>query len=318
MGIHGLNLFLKTHIPEVSNKVDLTEFRNKRVGIDTSIYLYKFKYNNNNFIELFTKQIFRLKLNNITPIYIFDGIPPIEKKNIIQLRKKKRDSQLITIKKLEYDKGFSKNLFETIIINTKIENLKKKIVKITTTDINSLKHLLKLCGVSFIQSKTESDLLFNSLSKYNYIDMVLSEDNDLIVNSDIKLIKYFNIYSNKVVIYDRYYIITKLGLTSMQWIHFCILMGCDYFKKIPYSSEKTYKLIKMYNIEEDLIKKIKLEPIQVNYFKRAKELFLSLPKIDTNFISNTTIDILNLKKFIKTNTKLSDRTINYIINIIDK
>ena len=45
MGINGLNLFLKNHIPEITNKTDLSELRSKRVGIDTSIYLYKYKYN---------------------------------------------------------------------------------------------------------------------------------------------------------------------------------------------------------------------------------------------------------------------------------
>jgi len=94
-------------------------------------------------------------------------------------------------------------------------------------------------------------------------------------------------------------------------------MGCDYFKKITYTSERIYKLIQMYTIEA-LTKKLKIETTQLSYFKRAKELFLSLPKIDNNMISNTNIDILNLKIFIKTNTKLSDRTINHIINIIDR
>ena len=99
MGINGLNLFLKNHIPEITNKTDLSELRYKRVGIDTSIYLYKYKYNDNNLIELFLKQIYRLKLNGIIPIYIFDGIPPIEKKNIILIRKKKKKYNINAKKK---------------------------------------------------------------------------------------------------------------------------------------------------------------------------------------------------------------------------
>ena len=105
MGINGLNLFLKNHIPEITNKTDLSELRYKRVGIDTSIYLYKYKYNDNNLIELFLKQIYRLKLNGIIPIYIFDGIPPIEKKKYNINAKKKKRGTIFNDKKFRITKN---------------------------------------------------------------------------------------------------------------------------------------------------------------------------------------------------------------------
>tara|TARA_B100000787_G_C16184073_1_gene293557 strand:- start:155 stop:1114 length:960 start_codon:yes stop_codon:yes gene_type:complete len=316
MGINGLNLFLKNQFPEISNTVDLSQLQYKTVGIDTSIYLYKYKYNNNNFLELFLKQIFRLKMNNITPIYIFDGKPPVEKNSIIQLRKKKRETQFLAIKRLEEDLENCKSLFETIVINTKIEHIRKKIVKIKNDDISKLKELLNLCGVSYIQSETESDLLFNSLSRYKYIDMVLSEDNDIIVNSNTKLIKFFNVYSNKIIIYDRTLIIKYLGLTSLQWIHFCILMGCDYFKKIPYPSESIYRLIKKTEINYLLNNKLRLEPAQKKSFLRAEELFLSIPEIVNEFHMNNSHDSVALIQFINKNTNLSPNTIDNMLKVI--
>ena len=315
MGINGLNLFLKNHIPEITNKTDLSELRSKRVGIDTSIYLYKYKYNDNNLIELFLKQIYRLKLNGIIPVYIFDGIPPIEKKNIILMRKKKRDGQLLMIKKLEDQRKLCKNLFDTISINTQIENIRKKIVKINNNDISKLKLLFKLCGVDYIQSETESDLLFNSLIKYRYIDLVLSEDNDIIVNSNTKLIKFFNVYSNKVIIYDREFIISRLKLTSLKWIHFCIFMGCDYFKKIPYPSDNIYRLVKKNEINYLINNKLKFDSYQKKSFKRAEELFLLVPEIINEVISSESDEKL-LIKFIKQNTHLNRTTIDNMISVI--
>jgi len=315
MGINGLNLFLKNHIPEITNKTDLSELRSKRVGIDTSIYLYKYKYNDNNLIELFLKQIYRLKLNGIIPVYIFDGIPPIEKKNIILMRKKKRDGQLLMIKKLEDQRKLCKNLFDTISINTQIENIRKKIVKINNNDISKLKLLFKLCGVDYIQSETESDLLFNSLIKYRYIDLVLSEDNDIIVNSNTKLIKFFNVYSNKVIIYDREFIISRLKLTSLKWIHFCIFMGCDYFKKIPYPSDNIYRMVKKNEINYLINNKLKFDSYQKKSFKRAEELFLLVPEIINEVISSESDEKL-LIKFIKQNTHLNRTTIDNMISVI--
>lgn len=315
MGINGLNLFLKNHIPEITNKTDLSELRSKRVGIDTSIYLYKYKYNDNNLIELFLKQIYRLKLNGIIPVYILDGIPPIEKKNIILMRKKKRDGQLLMIKKLEDQRKLCKNLFDTISINTQIENIRKKIVKINNNDISKLKLLFKLCGVDYIQSETESDLLFNSLIKYRYIDLVLSEDNDIIVNSNTKLIKFFNVYSNKVIIYDREFIISRLKLTSLKWIHFCIFMGCDYFKKIPYPSDNIYRMVKKNEINYLINNKLKFDSYQKKSFKRAEELFLLVPEIINEVISSESDEKL-LIKFIKQNTHLNRTTIDNMISVI--
>ena len=79
MGISGLNNFIQNKIPEINNTIDLSTLKNKRIVIDTRIFLYKYKYNNRNFLEGFIKQLYRLRLNNIIPIYVFDGKPPKEK-----------------------------------------------------------------------------------------------------------------------------------------------------------------------------------------------------------------------------------------------
>jgi len=64
----------------------LKSYDGKIIVIDISIYLYKYLYNNQNYIISFIKQILRLLANGIKPIYIFDGAPPIEKQNILKDR----------------------------------------------------------------------------------------------------------------------------------------------------------------------------------------------------------------------------------------
>ena len=90
MGINGLNTFLKEVVPKSLREVSLNKFNKCSIAIDTSIYLYKFLYKNDRFIEGFFQQIYRLLLNGIIPIYIFDGQPPEEKKEILLLRKEKK------------------------------------------------------------------------------------------------------------------------------------------------------------------------------------------------------------------------------------
>ena len=98
MGIKDLNKFLKERAPSSIKQLmfsDLYKVLNKKdknltVAIDTSIYFYKFLYKNPRFIEGFFQQIARLRSNNITPIYIFDGRPPSEKKEVLNDRKEKK------------------------------------------------------------------------------------------------------------------------------------------------------------------------------------------------------------------------------------
>ena len=90
MGINGLNTFLKEKVPQCIKEVHYSKFSGKTVAIDTSIYFYKFLYKNDRFIEGFFQQIYRLMSNKIMPVYIFDGIPPPEKKEVLEQRKEKR------------------------------------------------------------------------------------------------------------------------------------------------------------------------------------------------------------------------------------
>ena len=106
MGIKDLTAFLKDKCPECIVKTSLHELNksktHKRAAIDTSLFFYKYKYKMDElFINEFVEQINRLLINNITPIYVFDGIPPIEKKDTIESRKNKRNEYKEQLKILE-------------------------------------------------------------------------------------------------------------------------------------------------------------------------------------------------------------------------
>ena len=320
MGINGLNNFLKENVPEINKKINLSSLKKQKIAIDTSIYLYKYKYNNN-FIEGFLKQLYRLKLNNIIPIYIFDGKPPIEKCNIIKNRKKKKIVILKNIKKLEEELNLCSSLFEKIKINEKIEMQKKKIINITDNDIVILKTLLDKLGIPYLQSKTEADFLCNTLFKNKIIDMVLSEDNDILVGGTKKLLKNFNYYSNKIIMYDLDIILKKLQINNEQWIHLCILMGCDYCLKIHnLDSNNCLKLIKTYNINNIFINKLKLNKDYVNDFNKAKNLFLNNTKINTNinFKETKIVDRKDIINFLYDYTNMNKKEINFILEVIYK
>ena len=159
MGIKDLSAFLKEHAPSSISKGNLSSLgkdystpqRRARVAIDTSLFMYKYKYRaQDDFINEFLEQINRLLVNNIEPIYVFDGAPPVEKKETIQIRKGRHRAMEDKIKTLESEikllsEQDSDDFIEkdTIVQKQKaliieLEKTKRKSVVVTSSDTNKL------------------------------------------------------------------------------------------------------------------------------------------------------------------------------------
>jgi 5'-3' exonuclease len=75
--------------------VHISEFKNKKIAIDVSIYMYSFlrQPQDNSLLKGFIKQIKYLRSNQITPVYIFDGVPLKEKLVIEKRRNEKQNNK---------------------------------------------------------------------------------------------------------------------------------------------------------------------------------------------------------------------------------
>ena len=312
MGIKDLNSYLKKTTPQCLERVHLSTFKGKRVAIDTSIYFYKFLYKNPRFIESFMEQVYKLVKCGITPVYIFDGKPPQEKKKELDYRKGKKDEMKdkiseisqklenmkeVEAKKLEeiqkiittsQDKGIPLDLSnfefvedeEKIELENQIDKLQKKLIYVTWKHKEELKFFLDTINIPYIQANCEADAICCELSRRNIVDCVLSDDMDLLVDGTKILLRDFNISSYTVIKYNRKQIIEALELTEEQWIDFCILCGCDYTKRIygmgPYKCMQLIRNEK--NIETILEKYVgpgkKFKYPSENYnYKEARHLF---------------------------------------------
>ena len=94
MGIRHLNKYLKEKCTSQSiRKIHLKKLSGKTLVIDTSIYMYHFlaEYALMENMYLF---ISILKTHNITPIFIFDGKTPLEKKDVlIERAQRKKEAE---------------------------------------------------------------------------------------------------------------------------------------------------------------------------------------------------------------------------------
>lgn len=323
MGINGLNAFIKQKFPDIIQEKNLQELGYSKCAVDTSIFIYKFLYKNDRFIEGFFQQIYRLLTNGIIPIYIFDGCPPKEKLEIIKNRKSRKKELNDLIDKME--KAQTENP-ETTTISDKIylSKLKKKNINVTSYHTNLLKDFLSKLNISFVQAEGEADLVCNNLLRNKKVDCIISDDMDLLASGNTKLLYKFNVLSNKVIFYDKTIILQKMGLEEDQWLKFCILSGCDYCSRIPgLGNVNAFKLVKDYSDQEfwDKIKtkcgEEQFEPYKTKFLK-AVDIFNKT--YDTSQIEVLTPLIKNKEEtldFLKKLTNLTEKQIKNRLCVID-
>lgn len=320
MGIKDLKLLIKKYCPETIRTLQYEELRNKTIAIDISIYLYKFKYGNNNFLLNFIKQVYKFKEFEITPIYVFDGNPPPEKQEVIdtrkEIKKKKYERKEEIEKKLVEYKDINKNTSEKKLVydeNTKIledelKKLKLSIISIQKDDINLLKELFNILNIQYIEADTEAEIICSRLSKQNKVDACLSDDTDILANGSKIFLTGYNYKKDNLIKYDYDMILKHLKLTSEQFVDLCILCGCDYTIKINKIGYVTaYKLIQQYKTIEEIIKNIKSiekyfitdEFLENFKYQESRDIFLKtdydLPEIN---LKDKEIDTEKFKEYL--------------------
>ena len=329
MGIKNLTSFLVEHCPDAIKQTQLFELRGKKAAIDVSIFLYRFKYKGNKLIPKFFEQINRLRMNDITPIYIFDGIPDKLKQDTINTRKNKlivKHNKIETLKKELQNTTDVSKLSE---IHNKINNIDNKIISVTKDDIYLVKCLFDLLNIKYIQAQGEADLLCSKLCSTNIVDFIISEDMDLLTSGTKLLVRDFNIYNNKITVYNLSKILEQLNITYEKWVELCIMLGCDYLKRINgIGPKKSFKYIKEQNDIISIVNNLKSKNIvfSENYieeFNKSKKLFMNY---NMDYLKNTDnlvkIEKLydnqldNIKQFIFKYTKLTEKQfLNRIKNI---
>ena len=233
MGIKNLNRYLMNNCSDYSiSKKPLSEFSNKILAIDTSIYLYKF-VETDTFIESFYNMITIFRKYNIIPLFVFDGKPPAEKKELLEKRRiEKQDAEqkyneLKT--QLEIASGEEEISNEKEMeLKNEMEILKKKFVRLKHTDIQLAKELMTAYGVHFIESCGEADQLCVYLVQKSYAWACVSDDMDMFVYGCPRVIRHVSLMNHTGVLYDTSLILNELGMSFSSFQDVMVLSGTDY------------------------------------------------------------------------------------------
>jgi len=228
MGIPHLNRFLKEECKETINFISLAELSGKKIAVDISIYIYKY-VSDNNLIENMYLMLSVFREYNIIPVFIFDGKPPAEKKEL--LCKRLQDKK---IAQEEYNKLFEQLKEKTIddgekqeLMNS-MDMLKKQFISINKNQIEDVKNLIRAYGASYYDAPGEADELCANLVLNGKVWACLSEDMDMFVYGVHRVIRYLSLLNHTAVLYDMEGILKRLGISQKELREICILSGTDY------------------------------------------------------------------------------------------
>jgi flap endonuclease-1 len=192
MGVKSLNRFIIANCPEAIRQLSFSELKNMKIVVDTSIYMYRYSAENA-LIEKMYQMIILFKYYNIIPVFVFDGKPPTEKKELLQIRKDEKITAENKFHILKKQLATITDVDEIKEIQLEMDSLKKKFVRLTYSDIENVKKLMDLCGVTYYQAEGEADKLCAKLVLDNKVYACLSEDNDMFVYGCPRVLKYISL-----------------------------------------------------------------------------------------------------------------------------
>jgi flap endonuclease-1 len=245
MGIRYMNHFLRENCsPRSIYKIHLRSLKGKTVVIDTSIYLYKF-ISQEALMENFFQFITILLHYGADPIFIFDGKPPAEKKELlIQRLIEKREAES------EYNMILSSTVNNSFTAKQKLkmQDLKKQFIRIQAEDIQQVKTLMDAFGVTYINAQQEADELCAYYMKTGKAWACFSDDMDLLVyENSTNVIRHLSLMNHTAVLYNKKAILHDLQMTENDFNHIMILSGTDYDIHSNTSLKETVRWYHEYN-----------------------------------------------------------------------
>lgn len=259
--------------------------------------MYRFLADNA-LIENFYLMISLFKTYDITPLFIFDGKPPVEKYETLKRRRnerytaKQRYSELLDI--IE-KKDIQMNSFEYKDIQNEIEVLRRKIIKVRESDIEKVKNLMDLYGVSHFTGIGEADGLCAYLVLSGQADACMSDDTDMFIYNCPYILRNLSLINHTVIHHNTSKIFDEINIPYRDFVTITILNGTDY-NNGSYNFEELseyYKEYSEYNkitnsaeLFEDWLKKKEIG-IKVDYNKLR-----SIYMIDYSLYNDITKNII--------------------------
>lgn len=294
MGIKGLTKLLQQNAPSSIRHVDnMSAYRGKTIAFDASMHIYQFMTtirvekgellqdasgNPTSHIQGMLSRITKLIENGISPVFVFDGKPPIEKQETLAKRREIRTANALkAIEATEQDDTASASTYQ------------KRSYNLSEEEVRDCIRLLRILGIPVITAPCEAEAQCAYLCKEGLVDAVSTEDMDTLAFGTPILIR--SLFSSNqpnrpgITEISLEKAISGLGLESVDhFIELCILCGCDYCGTIPgigpvKALQKIKDFMNIDGVLASILKSQKLTHDKLKMFKYqdARRLFMTPP-----------------------------------------
>ena len=294
MGIKHLNRFIATRCNDAAiRKIHLSELSGKKIAIDASIYLYRF-ISDDRLLEQFYLMLSIFRHYKIIPIFVFDGVAPQEKQELIKERRE--------IKQRAEEKYNKLLAIENIVDNDEKQDiaiemlrLKKDFVRIKDTDIKMVKSLLYQSGASWIHAKGEADVLCAQLIHTGRVYACLSEDMDMFAYGCSRVLRHISLIKHTALLYDLREILHQLGMTMDEFRQVLVLSGTDYNKDDTTNLKESMELFRKYKENEvpTFYEWLQLNTLYIKDYDRLKltyDMFDAVKTLDADYVHKIIIE----------------------------
>ena len=289
MGIKNLLSFLRDTCPSAFETIHLSEYALKKVAIDISIFMYRFKYKKEDWLREFIDMVSCLRKNEIHCVFIYEGKHPDEKQQEKQERLKRKQQNETELFKLETalqdyittgivsdvlletqnknkkyksntsllfkseDTNVVKPLIDIDVITDKINKRKASMYEVSNEDFLLTKKLFDIMKIPYYDAPSEAETCCADLCKRGIVDAVLSADSDVLAYETPIFLTNFNMFNSTCCRLNLSHILTLLEINYNTFLDFCIMCGNDYNKNMPQIGPKTaFEYIKKYKSIEEL------------------------------------------------------------------
>jgi 5'-3' exonuclease len=207
----------------------------------------------------------------ITPVFVFDGPAPPEKKGTLAQRAAEREERQRRLAGLRADVlGAGEN---------ELAEARRLIAEtgIAATETALAAAFLRSLGVCVLKSATEGEVLCSMGARDGRFAAVFSADTDNLTYGCPLLLTDFAEVDGKLTFvgYELAAVLERLGLTFPVFVDLCVMAGCDYNDNIfRVGVAKSFKLLQRYASIDRLPPSLDVAPLK---HRRCRELFAYRP-----------------------------------------
>lgn len=246
-------------VSAVSNKnIPISNFKGKRVAIDGYVWLHRSSYRcakeivedpgSDCIVPYVMNMLNHIIASGVIPVIVFDGQALPQKSTTSNKRHQDRleaKEKAIVLEK----SGYPELAYPFY----------QKAVTITSATVYAWIKQLKNKGIEYIVAPYEADAELAYLCRTHYVDMVLTEDSDLLAYQTPHVLFKYDDYSQTVTSVKFDDVLTHLQIDADQFIAICCLSGCDYMEHINRLGIQTsLKMIRILKDPYEIINSLRL------------------------------------------------------------